>query len=352
MSPVYSDKSLEYVLERNQHRIVQSLVDQLHQKTGTGISEQNFDWEAHMNLYYQHFTQAIVNSNPQLFLEFLSWARSVQKSRNMSKKTFKEILSRFDSELSNTLDFGAREYAVKFLHSVMDEKTITNGETESYIKKENELGDLAVSYFKSLMDGDRRTASRLILDAVEEGVSVKDIYMHVFQPSQYEVGRLWQVNEISVAQEHFCTAATQLIMSQLYPHIFSTARVGRSIVATTIGGDLHEIGIRMVSDFFEMEGWDTFYLGANSPSADVIEEIIKRKADMLAISVTMSNFLSNAKELIQSVRGNLECGDVKILIGGRPFKIYDSFWEKFGADGFAKNAHEAVEIANRLTSTK
>jgi methanogenic corrinoid protein MtbC1 len=352
MTSVYSGKSLEYLLERNQHRIVQSLADQLHQNTGTGISEQNFDWEAHLNLYYQHFTQAIVNSNPQLFHEFLSWARSVQKSRNMSKKTFKEILNRFDSELSNSLDIAARQQAIEFLHSAMDEKSITNGETESYLKEENELGELAVSYFKSLMDGDRRTASRLILDAVEQGVSVKDIYMHVFQPSQYEVGRRWQINEISVAQEHFCTAATQLIMSQLYPHIFNTERVGKSIVATTIGGDLHEIGIRMVSDFFEMEGWDTFYLGANSPAADVIDEIINRKADLLAISVTMSNFLSDAKELIKSVRENLECGDVRILIGGRPFKIYDSFWKKFGADGFAGDAHEAVEIANRLTSTQ
>ena len=352
MTPVHSEKSLGYVLERNQHRIVQSLVDQLHQKKGTAISEQDFDWEAHLNLYYQHFTQAIVNSNPQLFLEFLSWARSVQKSRDMSKKTFEEILSRFDSELSNSLDIAARQQAVQFLHSVMEEKSITNGETESYIKEEYELGDLAVSYFNSLMDGDRRTASRLILDAVEEGVSVKDIYMHVFQPSQYEVGRLWQINEISVAQEHFCTAATQLIMSQLYPHIFSTERVDKRIVATTIGGELHEIGIRMVSDFFEMEGWDTFYLGANSPAADVIGEIIKRKADMLAVSVTMTNFLSNARELIKSVRKNPECGDVRILIGGRPFKIYDAFWEKFGADGFAGNAHEAVEIANRLTSNQ
>ncbi|WP_237853496.1 cobalamin B12-binding domain-containing protein [Rhodohalobacter sulfatireducens] len=329
------------------------MTDQLNQKTGIEISEKSFDWEAHLNLYYQHFTQAIVNSNPQLFLEFLSWARSVQKSRNMSKKTFREILNRFDAELSNSLDIAAKEQAIEFLHTVMDEKPITNGEIESYIKRENEYGDLAVSYFDSLMDGDRKTASQLILDAVEEdGVSVKDIYMHVFQPSQYEVGRLWQINEISVAQEHFCTAATQLIMSQLYPHIFNTERVGKSIVATTIGGDLHEIGIRMVSDFFEMEGWDTFYLGANSPAADVMDEIIHREADILAVSVTMSNFLSNAKELIQSVRQNLECGDVKILIGGRPFKIYDSFWEKFGADGFAGNAHEAVEIANRLTSTK
>ena len=104
------------------------------------------------------------------------------------------------------------------------------------------------------------------MDAIQHGTSVHDIYLHVFQRSQYEVGRLWQTNQISVGQEHLCTAATQLIMSQLYPLIFGTERKNRRIVAACVGGDLHEIGIRMVADFFEMDGWDTFYLGADVPT--------------------------------------------------------------------------------------
>lgn len=352
MASAYPDKSLEYVLERHQNQIVQRLADQLQELTSIQSSVKDFDWEAHLNLYYQHFTQAIVTSNPQLFLEFLSWARSIQKSRKLSRRMSEEILDRFDNELSNSLDEDARQQAVKFLHKVMDERSMSNGEPDSFIKAENEHGELAVLYFKSLMDGERRSANRLILDAVENGVPVKDIYLHVFQPSQYEVGRLWQINEISVAQEHFCTAATQLIMSQLYSHIFSTERIGKSIVAATIGGDLHEIGIRMVSDFFEMEGWDTFYLGANSPAPDVIDELINRKADMLAISVTMTNYLSNARELIQSIHEHPECENVKILVGGRPFMMLDELWIEFGADGFARNAQDAVATANRLTSAK
>ena len=70
------------------------------------------------------------------------------------------------------------------------------------------------------------------------------------------------MNLLSVAQEHYCTAATQLVMSQLYPRIFSTERRGRTLVAARVADDLHEIGLRMVADFFEMEGWDTFYVGA------------------------------------------------------------------------------------------
>ncbi|MDA1305732.1 MAG: B12-binding domain-containing protein [Acidobacteria bacterium] len=58
---------------------------------------------------------------------------------------------------------------------------------------------LALTYLDALRQGDRQRAGRLVLDAVAAGTSVKDIYLGVFQPAQYEVGRLWERNEISVA---------------------------------------------------------------------------------------------------------------------------------------------------------
>lgn len=77
--------------------------------------------------------------------------------------------------------------------------------------------DLALQYTQMLLQGDRHSAGKLIFDAVKSGVPIKEIYLYVFQPSQYEIGRLWQNNKISVAKEHFCTASTQFIISQLYP---------------------------------------------------------------------------------------------------------------------------------------
>ncbi|MDZ7717010.1 MAG: B12-binding domain-containing protein [Balneolaceae bacterium] len=105
-----------------------------------------------------------------------------------------------------------------------------------------------------LLTGNRKKAARLIEKLVDDGTSIKDIYEHIFQKTQYEVGALWQTNQITVAHEHYCTAATQLIMSQLYPKIFTTEKTGKRLVSCSVGNELHEIGIRMVTDFFEMEG--------------------------------------------------------------------------------------------------
>ncbi len=134
----------------------------------------------------------------------------------------------------------------------------------TYLNVESEFGDLGQRYLGLLLAGNRHEASQLVTEAVKDGAPIKTVYIEVFQNSQYEIGRLWQLNEISVAQEHFCTAATQLIISQLYPYMFSHNKNGRRLVVTSTDGDLHELGVRMVADFFKMEGWDTFYLGANT----------------------------------------------------------------------------------------
>ena len=75
---------------------------------------------------------------------------------------------------------------------------------------------------------------------MDAGADVRDIYLWVFQRCLHEVGRLWQTNRISVAQEHFCTASTQMVMSLLYPKVFSSERKGLRMVAACVGGDLHE----------------------------------------------------------------------------------------------------------------
>lgn len=143
--------------------------------------------------------------------------------------------------------------AVEYVETGLRQLPAMAPDVPTEIGDDEPLAGLARGYLQALLRGERHVASRLVLDAVEAGTSVRDVYLHVFQRSQHEVGCLWQTNRLSVAQEHYCTAATQLVMSQLYPCIFASERNGQTLVATCVAGDLHEIGVRMVSDFFEME---------------------------------------------------------------------------------------------------
>lgn len=207
---------------------------------------------------------------------------------------------------------------------------------------------LARGYLDDLLQGNRAAASQRIMRAVDQGVSLQDLYLEVFQWTLHEVGRLWESNQASVAQEHVVTASTQLIMSQLYPRIFSTARNGRNLLGLCVEGDLHEVGLRMVCDFFEMEGWDTLFLGANTIEDGLIEMIRERRPDVVAISATIKAHVGSVKQIVARIRQEkLPC---KILVGGRPFQFEQDLWKEVGADGVAGNALEAVEVGKRLVS--
>ncbi|MGF7184296.1 methanogenic corrinoid protein MtbC1 [Desulfitispora alkaliphila] len=223
---------------------------------------------------------------------------------------------------------------------------------ESYINNNNPLGKLASEYFDALLSENRELASKLILNAVEAGVDIRDIYMNVFQPCQYEIGRLWELNKVTIAQEHYFSAATQLIMAQLYSRIFSMERNGYCFVAASVADELHVIGLRMVVDFLEMDGWDTYYLGGNIPVEKILETVQKQRADRLGLSATMSYHVDKVAAVIEKVRSIEEFKSLKIVVGGLPFYINKNLWQQTGADGCAQDAKGAVELANGLVVPK
>jgi methanogenic corrinoid protein MtbC1 len=108
------------------------------------------------------------------------------------------------------------------------------------------------------------------------------------------------------------------------------------------------MGMRMVADFFEMDGWDTYFIGANTPSRSIISAIEERQAHLVAISTTIPTHVSKVTELVGTIRENAGTSDCKVLVGGYPFNLSADLWKTVGADGYAPNALEAVQIADKL----
>jgi MerR family transcriptional regulator, light-induced transcriptional regulator len=209
------------------------------------------------------------------------------------------------------------------------------------------LAELATEYLRCLLRYRRDSASELILRAAENKVSIKEIYLRVFEPCQYEIGRLWQTDQISVAQEHYCTAATQLIMSQLYPYIFRVEREsGGTVVAACAVGELHELGARMLCDLLEMEGVNTIYLGANVPTSGIVEALQENDSHILAVSASMALSIPAVRQLVTAVRAAKP--GTKVLVGGGAFNNAPNRWREVGADYATSNAIEAISIIRAL----
>lgn len=212
--------------------------------------------------------------------------------------------------------------------------------------QDSALAGLAARYVESLLRGDRKGACSRILEAVRQGVPVREAYLNVLQPAQWEVGRLWQTGVVSVAVEHFCTAATQLVMSELFPLVITTDKNGLSMAGCCVGDELHEVGLRMVCDFFEMASWETCCLGAVSQTDAVLDVLERKQPDVLCVSVTMHHNLPLARTLVQEASRRFP--RLKILVGGFPFLLNPDLATDFGAHGWAPDAQEAVNAALSL----
>ena len=301
--------------------------------------------------HLDYLAEAVDAEDVGLFRAYVAWAQALFAGLGFDDAALARTLRLMAEALGETLTHEQMSLLRPALDAGLEQAARKPSVPPSHLPEGAPLSSLARAYLDALLDGDRRAASRLILEAGEAGTLVQDLYLRVFQPVQREVGRLWQLNRVSVAQEHYVTAATQLIMSQLYPRIFSTRRVGRCLVATCVGGELHEIGVRMVADLFEMAGWDSYYLGANTPPQGVLQALEERQADLLAISATLTVHVGQVRALIERVRATAR-RDPVILVGGYPFLLSSGLWQRVGADGFAPDAQEAVRVANRLVDAR
>lgn len=295
-----------------------------------------------------YLAEALAVDDATLYTEYLAWVKVMFAGLNFPPSVLPDTLAEMHAVISASVSEDVRAEILGVLESGRRGVEAAPDLVPSFLDGNGELDQLAREFLASLLDGNRRRASEMILGAVQGGVTVKEIYAQVFERTQREVGRLWQINSISVAQEHFCTAATQMVMSQLYPYIFTGQRTGRRMVMACVGGELHEIGARMVADFFEMEGWDTYFVGANMPAESVIQSVDELQADILAISATMTFHVSQVAEMIQKLRTSPENKRTRVLVGGYPFNLSPQLWQKVGADGCARDAATALQEAERV----
>lgn len=217
-----------------------------------------------------------------------------------------------------------------------------------YLKEGLPDSGMVKSYLQALLNG-RRDFAQAIVDAeVRNGSSIKALYLDLFQPAQRELGRLWLIKKISVAQEHFATAATQYIMSTLYPLLIAGKRPnGKSMMAACAQGELHELGLRMVVDFFEADGWDTRFFGANLPVDALVHEVERQKPDMIALSASIPTNVPWVARAVRAIKEGCACR-LPVIVGGIPFIVSPQLWQEVGADATALDCQSALEAGDRL----
>ena len=214
-----------------------------------------------------------------------------------------------------------------------------------------ELSPEAEQYLELVLSSSLTKAESQLVSRLAAGSDLAELYMNILQPALREIGRLWEVGEVDVGQEHFFSAATQIIMSRLLTSLEAPTS-DRVFIGFAISGELHEIGIRMVADLFQVNGWKAVYLGSNLPTPSVLQAIRNHEADVVGISASMPYHINSVSSLIRVIKGADLPKEVKVLVGGIAFVNEPDLWRTTGADGCAPDAVQAVSLASELVNKK
>jgi methanogenic corrinoid protein MtbC1 len=296
--------------------------------------------------------ESLATGRPALFLDYVRRASIFFASRHLPPRYVSDGLRVLREVVKENLPGDLRDSAEKILGKGIAAAKGVPAAPPSCIDDTDPLAAIASSYFEALVRAERKKAEKIIADAMASAVPVKDLYLHVFVPVLRETGRRWLIQELSVAEEHYITASVTAEIAHLHDRFIAANRHvpprGKTVVVASVERDLHEIGIRMVADFFEMDGWDTYYIGPNTPALSLLHAARDRDADVIAISCTIPSFLSTVHYLIRSLRADPSTAQAKIIVGGHPFTVDPELWKQLGGDAYAQDAAEAVAAAHRL----
>lgn len=205
------------------------------------------------------------------------------------------------------------------------------------------------AFLDALLQGSRRTVLGVVDAARAGGLDLRTLYLDVFQPALREIGRLWQENRISVADEHLATAITQMAMSRLYDDLFRAgAADGPVLVAACADRERHEVGLRMICDLLECEGWDTVFLGASVPVEDLVAMVALRQPAVVALSAATAPHLERVRETILALRAVEGPRRPVIAVGGRVFSEAPELAVRLGADLTASDAGDAARRLSEM----
>lgn len=201
---------------------------------------------------------------------------------------------------------------------------------------------LSRAYQDALTVADAGGAGRVARQALGEGIGVAGLYQRVIAPAMWRIGDLWEQGAISVADEHLATALTHQAMAGIYgPSLGHKARPGRILMAA-VEGEQHALGLRMATDVIELAGYETIYLGANVPTADLLQAVAARSPNLVGLSATMPSSIPALERTIAEIRRLNP--NLMVLFGGRGAQLSG------GDDGavFVRNLEQllaAVEAA-------
>ncbi len=189
-----------------------------------------------------------------------------------------------------------------------------------------------------LLQEDKENAVISTLEALANGdIDIVSLYEKVLTPALTDIASYNHSQEISIWQEHLRTSIVRTIIECCYPYVLKEKtqkykhKNDKKVIVSCPAGEYHEIGPRMVADFFTLHGYHAIYVGGNTPKEEMLAITNVHQPHYIVLSVSNYYHLVAAKRTIENIKSNY-AHSLKIIVGGYAFKRNPNAYLEVGAD--------------------
>ena len=193
--------------------------------------------------------------------------------------------------------------------------------------------------YNALISADRYNSRSIMELMIEENDFnyVEPVFSTVLE----KIGSDWEKGQLSLAQVYMSGIISEELLSDILPKETAILRETPRI-AGTVFLDNHSLGFKMVSSIIKALGYNFINIGIGIDKKEIINVCLKQKIDILMISVLMLSPAVKIEGLIKELKDVLP--DIKVAVGGAPFRFNKDLWKKIGADYCGKNSSDGIGI--------
>jgi len=201
----------------------------------------------------------------------------------------------------------------------------------------------------ALIEGKVEEVKHYTQQALDENTPAKTILDQGLIAGMDVVGVRFKEGECFLPEVLLCATAMHAGLDLLKPLLVGeSGQSAGTVVLVTVKGDLHDIGKRIVKAMLEGAGYEVIDIGVDVDAEKFVESVRKHKPLVLGMSALLTTTMRYMKTVIDALQNEGIRDKVKIIVGGAP--VNEEFAKSVGADGYAPNASEAVDLVKRLTA--
>lgn len=304
-------------------------------------------WRSHLTQRVLELAAAVASGEKRLFTGRVAWSRAAFRARGRSEAGLAASLKALRDVLAERLPAPASREALAWLdESLAALAGPAPAQDRSALDPSRPTDRLALRYLQQVLEGNVAEAIAGVAAAAREH-GARSAYLEVLLPAQREVGRLWHLGELTVAEEHMVTSATLRSMSVIASNSPAAPSNGRTVIVAAVAGNVHDVGLRALADLFQLAGWRPIFVGADVPLQDLPTLLAYFEADLLMLGATLATHVPRVEQAIAAIRDRCE-RPVKIVVGGAAFDEAPDLWKRIGADAYSATLDGAIEIGATL----